>query len=119
MDCERHLERLGGGEDDVVVGMAERPPVMREGCDVRTAPSVEGKPRRLSFDCLPPISSSSRPFSSRTMRSARSRYCGSRYVSHKSGGSRMWPSASTACSNESRCVSCIGLGMRDLLVERE
>ena len=41
------------------------------------APSVDGKPRRLIFERRPSISSSSRPFSSRTMRSARSRNAGS------------------------------------------
>src|SRR5436190_12963398 len=79
------------------------------------APSVEGKPRRLSCERLPPISSSSSPFSSRTIRSARSRYFGSRYVSHRSGGSRMWPSASTAPANESRWVSCSCFAMRRTL----
>ena len=89
------------------------------------APSVDGKPLRLILDRSPPISSSSRPFSSGTMRSARSRYFGSRYVSHRSGGSRMWPSASTAPANDSRFVSCIGFGIvrigdaRDRDVNRE
>src|SRR5690348_17898091 len=44
-------------------------------------------------------------------RSARSRYFGSKYVSHRSGGSRMCPSASTAPAWVSCMVSCIGLGM--------
>src|SRR5499425_1274739 len=42
----------------------------------------------------PSISRYSKPSSPTRMRRARSRYAGSRYVSHRSGGSRMWPSQS-------------------------
>src|SRR5436190_8497205 len=76
------------------------------------APRVEGNPRRLSCERFPPISNSSSPCSSRTIRNARSRYCGSMYCSQRSGGSRMCPSASTAPSKASCCVSCMGFGMR-------
>src|SRR4051812_42375062 len=83
------------------------------------APSVDGKPFTLICERWPPISSSSRPSSSRTMRSARSRNSGSMYRSHRSAGSRMWPSASTAPSWLSRSVSCICLLTRRPLVRPE
>lgn len=49
---------------------------------------------QLLIDGRPSIRSCSKPSSPIRMRSARSRYSGSRYASHRSGGSRMWPSQS-------------------------
>src|SRR5213083_2933131 len=51
-------------------------------------------PRGLPSN-LPSTLRRSLPFSSMTNRGRRSRIAGSMYVSHRSSGSRMWPSAST------------------------
>src|SRR5437763_831890 len=58
-------------------------------------PKPDGAPRLLIFAIFPSTSRYSSPRSSLRMRTGRSRYFASRYFSQWSGGSRMWPSAST------------------------
>src|SRR6266850_2546914 len=74
-----------------------------------TPPRAPRMPRTTSAGLLS-NSKTSHPFSSRAIRTARSRYCGSMYFTQVSAGSSTCPSASTTGP------SC-SLGMRILLQE--
>src|SRR5262249_39146180 len=67
------------------------------------APRPAGRLRRTIFDGRPSVSRYSNPSVSLRIPSGRSRKGGSRYRSHKSGGSRTCPSASIAPAWDRRC----------------